>query len=216
MRREVKAIRLSPRLRRVAGLIPDGLSVADIGTDHALLPAYLALRGRNRRVVATDANASPLAVAGRTLERWGLCQAVELRLGDGLHVLRPGEADVLVLAGMGGDTITGILGARPEVAAAARLLVLQPMRSAHHLRRWLGDRGYAPLDEDIVRDGRRLFELLVAVPPGGGVRPVWVPPDLPAQLRYIAGPLLWAGRHPLLPALLGRRPEVALCGLSGM
>jgi hypothetical protein len=127
------SVRISARLR-VAAFIPEGSVAADIGTDHALLAAHLVATGRSPRVIATDANASPLAVARRALERWPAAAAVELRLGHGLRVLRPGEADVLELAGLGGDTIADLLGDRPEVAAAARRLVLQPARSAHRPR----------------------------------------------------------------------------------
>ena len=162
-------LELGPRLRAIADLVPpDCRCLADIGTDHGYVPAALLLAGRVGRAVAADVGALPLDHARRTAARCGVEDRMDLRLGDGLSVLSPGEPDVIVIAGMGGDTIAGILAAAPW-SRDGPLLLLQPMSRAHELRRWLPERGYAVRAETRVPDKGVLYPLLSAA--GGTMAP---------------------------------------------
>ena len=162
-------LELGPRLRAIAELVPpDCRCLADIGTDHGYVPAALLLAGRVGRAVAADVGALPLDHARRTAARCGVEDRMDLRLGDGLSVLSPGEADVIVIAGMGGDTIAGILAAAPW-SRDGPLLLLQPMSRAHELRRWLPERGYAVRAETLVQDKGVLYPILSAA--GGTMAP---------------------------------------------
>lgn len=165
--REPRPPRLPPRLRAVAEVVPAGSVVADVGTDHALLPAYLVASGRCPRAIAVDARPGPLAAARRTLARYGVADRVDVRQGDGLQALVPGEADVLVIAGLGGETIAQILARRPEVARRARRLVLQPVRGRDALVRYLAQQGWTVVERE-VPEGRRRYPLLVVEPGGCG------------------------------------------------
>lgn len=162
-------LELGPRLRAIADLVPpDCRCLADIGTDHGYVPAALLLAGRVGRAVAADVGALPLDHARCTAARCGVEDRMDLRLGDGLSVLSPGEADVIVIAGMGGDTIAGILAAAPW-SRDGPLLLLQPMSRAHELRRWLPERGYAVRAETLVQDKGVLYPILSAA--GGTMAP---------------------------------------------
>lgn len=157
--------RLSPRLRALAEAVPPGAVVADVGADHALLPAFLVRTGRCPRAIAIDARPGPLAGALRTLRRYGVQGRVELRQGDGLEPLRPGEADVVVIAGLGGETIAGIIAGRPEVAGTVRRWVLQPVRGREALRRYLAGQGWRVVEGEVA-EGRRRYAVMVAEPGG--------------------------------------------------
>lgn len=160
---------LGPRLRAIADLVPgDCRCLADVGTDHGYLPAALLREGRVERAVAADVGALPLEHARRTARSCGLSERMDFRLGDGLEVLSPGEADVIVIAGMGGDTITGILAAAPW-SRDGPLLLLQPMSRAQELRRWLPAHGYAVRAERLVQDRGVLYPILTAA--GGEMAP---------------------------------------------
>ena len=162
-------LELGPRLRAIADLVPpDCRCLADIGTDHGYVPAALLLAGRVGRAVAADVGALPLDHARRTAARCGVEDRMDLRLGDGLSVLSPGEADVIVIAGMGGDTITEILAAAPW-SRDGPLLLLQPMSRAYELRRWLPEQGYAVRAETLVQDKGVLYPILSAA--GGTMAP---------------------------------------------
>lgn len=151
---------LGPRLRAIAALVPeDCRCLADIGTDHGYIPVSLLLEGRIGRAVAADIGALPLDHARRTARIYGAAENLDFRLGDGLSVLEPGEADVIVIAGMGGDAITEILTAAPW-SRAGPLLLLQPMSKAEVLRTWLPLNGYAVLHEELVQDKGVLYPVL--------------------------------------------------------
>lgn len=150
----------SPRLRAIAGLAPEGCGcLADIGTDHGYIPVSLLLEGRIRRAIAADIGAQPLDHARRTAGQYGVTGKIDFRLGDGLSVLEPGEADVIVIAGMGGDLITEILAGAPW-SRAGPLLLLQPMSKAEVLRAWLPENGYMVSAERLVEDKGVLYPIL--------------------------------------------------------
>ena len=98
-------MKLPERLLRIASFVPQSSLVADIGTDHALLPVYLARQGICSKVIATDLHPGPLEAARSTVALFNLWKQVELRQGDGLEVIRPGEVNVIIIAGMGGVKI---------------------------------------------------------------------------------------------------------------
>ena len=151
---------MGPRLRAIAALTPEGCGcLADIGTDHGYIPVSLLLEGRVKRAVAADIGAMPLDHARRTATSWGVEENMDFRLGDGLSVLEPGEADVIVIAGMGGDAITEILSAAPW-SRAGPLLLLQPMSKAEVLRAWLPLNGYEVFREELVQDKGVLYPIL--------------------------------------------------------
>ena len=121
---------------------------ADIGCDHGKLAAYLIETGRARRVIACDISAPSLEKAGRL--------GCDTRLGDGLEPLTAGEAQGIVIAGMGGLLISRILEkGREKLAGAA--LVLQPMQNAAELRRFLRENGFRIDEQRLVKEDRRIY-----------------------------------------------------------
>ncbi|WP_051276404.1 tRNA (adenine(22)-N(1))-methyltransferase [Desulfovirgula thermocuniculi] len=186
---------LTKRLAAVAAFVPPGAVVADVGTDHALLPVYLVESGICPHAIATELNDGPYRHAFANICRYGLEEKISLRQGDGLAPLCPGEADVVVLAGMGGRSIVRILSSSPEVLAATRRLILQPMTDVGELRSWLADNGWRLVDEDLVEEEGRLYPVIVAEP---GREEVSDP------FLLEVGPRLVEKGHPLLPDYLER------------
>lgn len=153
---------LPGRLAAVAARVPAGSVLADIGTDHALLPVYLLQGGICPKAIATELNYGPFLSAEEAIEQGGLKALIETRRGDGLQVLRPGEAQVVVIAGMGGNTIRGILAGAPLVLEHVERLVLQPMADAGDLRLWLCANGWKIADEALVEENGRIYVVIVA------------------------------------------------------
>lgn len=151
---------LDRRLQAVAALVRDGSRVADIGTDHALLPCALVAAGRCPSAIASDIRVGPTEAAQRTVAATGLERAVSVRLGGGLQTVSPDEVDDIVIAGMGGETIASILQDTPWTKDPHYRLVLQPMTRPERLRRFLYDNGYEIQTETIVKDGRHLYTVL--------------------------------------------------------
>ncbi len=157
----MRPIQLSPRLCSVAEQVPKGANFADIGTDHAYLPVWLLQRGVIDRALACDLRQGPLNRARATAEKYGLTEAMEFRLCDGLTGVRPGEADTIAIAGMGGETIADILAAAPWVWRENCLLLLQPMSAQPELRQWLQTHGYTIARELLSQEGDTLYTTFV-------------------------------------------------------
>ena len=153
---------LTPRLKKIADLIPSGSTIADIGTDHAYLPAYCVLNDICPKALAMDVNEGPLKSAENTVITNGIADKIELRLSDGIAKLKPGEADVIVIAGMGGLLIESILKAHPHVLSEGTLLILQPMLAQKELREYLYSSNNAVTDEYLAVEGEKVYNIIVA------------------------------------------------------
>lgn len=151
---------LKGRLRLIYDMIPPCDTLCDIGTDHALVPAYALLQKRCRRAIATDIRKGPLERAKQTLDACGLQEAMDLRLGNGLEVIAMDEADVIVMAGMGGLLITELMGAQIDKARKARRIILQPMYAQEMIRPFLWQHGFAVADEALTREGGKLYQVM--------------------------------------------------------
>lgn len=153
---------LDARLTQVAAFVRNGSRLADIGTDHALLPAELVRQGICTYAIASDIKKGPVAAATRTVAEAGLADKIDIRLGSGLETVKPDEVDDIVIAGMGGETIAMILNDAPWVRAERYRLVLQPMTRAEKLRRYLWENGFDILSEAAVQDGRHWYTVIRA------------------------------------------------------
>lgn len=142
--------------------MPDGSKLADIGSDHALLPSYLAKEGKISYGVAGEVNQGPYEAARRQVFGSRLEHIVQVRLGDGLAVLEPNEVDCISIAGMGGSLIVSILSAQPEKLEGVKRLILQPNVGEDTVRRWLRNEGWALLKEHILEEDGKIYEVLLA------------------------------------------------------
>jgi tRNA (adenine22-N1)-methyltransferase len=155
-------IKLSKRLQTIADRIPQDSRVADIGSDHALLPVYLCQTGRIRFAVAGEINPGPLRAADKQVREAGLKDMISVRLGNGLQVLSPRETDTIVIAGMGGGLIAQILHEGKAKLHGIRRLILQPNIGEERVRRWLLEQGWALTDEAIIEEDGKIYEIITA------------------------------------------------------
>lgn len=153
--------RLNSRLKTVFDLIEGGARVADIGTDHAFLPIALVKSGKAEKVIACDIREKPLENARKNLERLKI-SSVDLRLSDGLEAVTPNEADTFVIAGMGGEVISGILSRCDYIKNSVYSLVLQPMTGADYLRKFLYENGFEIIKEIAAEDNSKLYTVISA------------------------------------------------------
>lgn len=189
-------MKLSPRLLRIAASVPEEVVAADVGTDHAYLPVYLVATGRCPRVIASDSSVASLEMARKTLEQFGFADKVDLRLGIGLEVIRPLEAEVVVMAGLGGLTMIDILESDPDIRKTVSRFVLQPMSDSAALRKWLIGNGLRLVDEELVPEGEMLYEIIVSEP---GEE------EISEDILYEIGPRLVEKRDPSLVPFMRRK-----------
>ena len=156
-------MQLSERLSTVASMVTAGNCLADVGTDHGYVPIYLYERNIISRGIAMDVNKGPLERAALHIAESGMKQTIETRLSDGLTALKPGEADSIVIAGMGGPLIIRILSANPEVTASAKELILQPQSEVFQVREWLSEQKYEIVEEHMVFEDGKYYPMFKAV-----------------------------------------------------
>ena len=142
--------------------------IADIGTDHGLAAIALALDGSFTRIIATEKNHKPLDKAVQNAKLHKVAHLIDFRLGDGLTVLEPGEAEVIVINGLGGVLMTELLEACPQVAQTSRQIILQPIQAAPQLRRYLLSHGYHIREERLAVEKDHVYEIIST-----GYEPEW-------------------------------------------
>lgn len=152
---------ISKRLHTIAEFIKDGTRVADIGSDHAYLPTFLVQSGKTNFVIAGEANEGPYQSALKQIKAVGIQDHVDVRKGNGLEVLRQGEVDTIVIAGMGGGLIVQILTEGIEKLKGVQQLVLQPNVGEELVRKFAIEYEWQLSAEMIIEEDERIYEILV-------------------------------------------------------
>jgi tRNA (adenine22-N1)-methyltransferase len=179
---------LSMRLERVAAHVPAGARLADIGSDHAYLPVALMHRGAIAAAVAGEVALTPFSAAERTVRENGLDQRITVRLANGLAAIEPGDdITAISICGMGGETIRDILQRDTARMSGQERLILQPNGGEQPLRQWLMEHDYRILCEEVLRENRFDYEIIVAERAG---------PVLYTARELYFGPLQMQARSP--------------------
>ncbi|MHA2950712.1 tRNA (adenine(22)-N(1))-methyltransferase [Limosilactobacillus reuteri] len=156
---------LSARLACVASLVPAGARVADIGSDHAYLPAALVLDGKIDFAIAGEVVKGPYENAVHEIKDHQLEGRVIPRLADGLAAIEPADkVDTITIAGMGGSLIASILEKDKNKLTGIKRLVLQPNVGESQLREWLMNNHYQIMNEKIIEEDNHIYEIIVAEP----------------------------------------------------
>ena len=159
------SVELSPRLKTVAAFLEGVTLLCDIGSDHAYLPVYAIQRGLISSAIAGEVVKGPFESAQQTVQDYVLNDKISVRLGDGLDVVTSkDEVTAISICGMGGELIARILeqGQVKGTLTGQERLVLQPNVAEHLLRQWLLEHDYEILEEVVVEDHHRLYEIIVA------------------------------------------------------
>jgi tRNA (adenine22-N1)-methyltransferase len=177
--------KLSFRLATVAKYVPDGARLADIGSDHAYLPCYLAKNSGIPFAIAGEVATGPYQSAERNVLSEGLSDIISVRMGDGLEVTQSGEVDCITIAGMGGALITSILENGKDKLGSVQRLVLQPNISAISIRKWFLANNWELIAEEIIEEDGKIYEILIGEK-GNPYKPYRTNLDM----RLLLGPFL--------------------------
>ena len=150
------------RLAAAAAFARKGARAADIGTDHASLPIYLVGNGIAPCALACDINSGPLNAAKKNISTAGLSHKIDTLLTDGLNGIDFFNPDDIYILGMGGELIWRIIDDSQISRCAGVRLILQPMTHAHDLRKGLFENGFNIVDETLVRDRDRVYQIIIA------------------------------------------------------
>lgn len=153
---------LSERLKQVGSYVEKNARLADIGSDHAYLPCYLAKQRQIEFAIAGEVVKGPFQSAERQVRNEGLTDRIEVRMGDGLDVIRAeDEISTITIAGMGGPLIAKILERGKKKASLASRLILQPNVHAWSIRAWAEQNGWQLIEEQILEENQKIYEILV-------------------------------------------------------
>lgn len=189
---------LSDRLLAVASMVTPGSVVCDVGCDHGYVSIYLVEHQVCPRVIAMDVNEGPLKAAMEHVREAGLLPYIEIRLSDGVTALEPGEADCLIIAGMGGRLMERILTEGRGQIATMKEVILQPQSEIAAFRKFLREQGYALLSENMIFEDGKYYPMMKVAP--GKVRNTETVLWQQVYDRY--GFLLLQEKHPVLHQFL--------------
>lgn len=205
-------LNLSDRLSVIAGCVSPGESVADIGTDHGLLPIFLWQRGIVSKIILSDINEGPLEKAKNNINMYAPDMIYSIRMDDGLKAIDSGEVDTVIIAGMGGLLMTRILEADTAKTLSFRKYILQPRSAQDKLRKWLFSRGFEIIDEHLVREGKYICEIIAAKPPDSDsvktdnkIQTESELIDLKSDLQFEISPVLFSKQDPLLAEFIKQK-----------
>lgn len=221
-------IKLSKRLETVASFVEKGSRIADVGTDHGYIPIVLMERGQASGAIAMDVGAGPLERAREHIRERQLESTIETRLCDGVRCLAPGEADTVIIAGMGGELVIHIMGEGSHLWDSVKHWILSPQSELDKVRRFLDDHGFAIAKEDMVEEDGKYYTVMdIERETGEGSEGqegrrsetggVW---DSPAEegdgkreeelreAKYLFGPRLIEEKHPVLMEFLKKEERV--------
>lgn len=194
-------MQLSRRLQAVADTVTKGNRVADVGCDHAYISIYLIRNDIAPKVIAMDVNKGPLKRASENIKTYGYDRAIDTRLSDGLHSLIPGEADTILIAGMGGALAIKILEEGFKAVEKAKELILQPQSEIYLVRKFLHQSNFAIVREQMVKeDGKYYF--IIKAQPEESVK------AYDREVHYQYGKLLLEQKEPLLEEFLEREQRI--------
>jgi tRNA (adenine22-N1)-methyltransferase len=151
---------LSLRLKKIASMVDRCERIVDVGTDHAYVPIFLIKNGVCSKAIASDINKGPVEKAKKNIKRESLEDRIECRLGGGLTTIKEGEVNAAVIAGMGGNLIRDILEESLCVFRSLDYVVLQPVQNVDVLRKYIFEKGYELVDEELCKDEDKYYEIM--------------------------------------------------------
>ncbi|MFD1030743.1 tRNA (adenine(22)-N(1))-methyltransferase [Metaplanococcus flavidus] len=181
----MNAQQLSERLKRVAAFVPEGAVLADIGSDHAYLPCYLALKGVIKGAIAGEVVRGPYDSAKKQVRQEGLEDIIEVRLASGLAAIRQTDGvTAITIAGMGGPLITSILEEGKVKLEGVERLILQANVHGKSIREWAAANQWAIFEEEILKENDKIYEIIVLEPASSPVKY--------SEEELLMGPILMA------------------------
>ena len=137
--------------------------VCDVGCDHAFASIYMVEQGIAKKAIACDVRPGPIASADSNIKIHGLENEIETRLGSGLSKVAPGEADSVVMAGMGGMLIESIIKDDLKTALSINTWVLEPQSDFDLVRKLIRECGFTIDLEDMVTERDKIYPVIRAV-----------------------------------------------------
>lgn len=210
-------VRLSERMLAIAQMVSHGMRVCDVGCDHGFISIYLVEEGIAPSVLAMDIGKGPLQQAQLHIEEAGLQNRITTRLSDGLMQYREGEADCLIIAGMGGPLMQEILS--NEKVEDFKEIILAPQSEICEFRKFLADHGFEIIAENMVLEDGKYYPMMkvhLVVKGEKSWKALSIPGTRDEEVAYRFGPLLLAQKHPVLRQYLHKEERKNIAILNSL
>jgi tRNA (adenine22-N1)-methyltransferase len=205
-----RKLALSERLRTITEMVTPGHRVCDVGCDHAFVAIHLVEEETAPSAIVIDVNPGPLDIARQHINEHGLNDKIEIRLSDGLAAYEEGEAETVIITGMGGYLIQDILDADFDKTLSIKEIILGPQSDLPTLRYYLRQNGLKIIDEMLVLEYGKFYPLLkvraTGVVHGGSAM----------TLADHYGPILLTKRDPLMLKYLEREHGLVMKAIEDL
>ena len=148
------------RLEEIINLVEDNSIVADIGTDHGIVPYELIKSNKAKKVIASDISEKSLDKLREKLDYLDEPEKIILNVSDGLDNLNEYQVDTIIISGMGGNLIVDILNKNIDVAKRANCLILGANNSLSVLRKFLHDNSFEIIEEVDLFENAKYYQII--------------------------------------------------------
>ena len=147
------------RLLDIVNILDSNKKVIDVGTDHGLVPLYLAKNNISNDIIATDISAPSLQKLIDRLDD-NLRKVIKTKVTDGFKGLESSDNQVAIIAGMGANTIIEIIEESIDFAKKLDYLVLASNVNTYELRQFLNQQGFY-IDKDFLSyENKKYYDIL--------------------------------------------------------
>ena len=153
------AKKLSKRLLAIAEMVDPGAYLADVGSDHALLPIHLVSTGKISWAQAIENKTGPFLHMQSAVTDAGLSSHIGCSKSDGISSLYDG-VDEIAICGMGGLLSCDILEAHPEKLACIKAIIMDPHRDLIAVRKRVTALGFHIADETMVNEDKVFYSII--------------------------------------------------------
>ncbi len=150
--------RLSERLLLIAKQVNEKDIICDIGTDHAMIPIYLAKENLITKAYACDIAVQPLAHAKKNIEKYHTKEIITPILADGLTGVSNIKIDTCIISGLGSTTILTILQLDYDLIDR---YILCPNDDPFLLREWIKKNKYFIEKELLIKENDIIYDIIV-------------------------------------------------------
>ncbi len=154
-------IKISDRLKSLSSYIFDDDKVIDVGCDHALLDIYLVQSGIVNNIYVCDVNPNALQNGIENIEKYELNSNITPVLSYGIEKIDELDVNTAIISGMGSKNIIEILSS-PNFDKLDKL-VLQSNNNHNELRKFLMEKNFNILHEEIIEDAKKIYINIIAI-----------------------------------------------------
>ena len=147
------------RLMDIINLIDYGKNVIDVGTDHGLVPLYLAKNNISSNILATDISAPSLKKLEDQLDD-DLSKIIKTKVTDGFKGIEKEDNQIAIIAGMGGNTIVDIIDASIEFAQNLDYMILESNIATEKLRLFLYNNNFEIMRDFLSFENGKYYDIL--------------------------------------------------------